>query len=135
MGSLAVIDTNVLIYSINKRSERYREARKILESLDELIIPVVVVYEFIWNLAEFGISSKVAKDVLSRILLDPRVKLVDDRKHLLPAFEKLGGLSLRHYNDSMILSVAEEFGTLATYDRKLRKRAEKLGIDLLPRNI
>ena len=102
MGSLAVIDTNVLIYSINKRSERYREARKILESLDELIIPVVVAYEFIWNLAEFGISSKVAKDILSRILLDPRVKLVDDRKYLLPAFEKLEDLSLRHYNDEAL---------------------------------
>ena len=36
------------------------------------------------------------------------------------------------FNDMVILATAQDFGRLATYDKKLRKDAERLGIDLLP---
>ena len=132
MGRVAVIDTNILLYSINRSSERYAEARELIGSLDKIVLPAIVVYEFIWNLAAAGVSPKEAEKTMTRILLNEKVSLADDRRYLLPAFDLFGNLSLKHYNDSMILAIAKEVGTLATYDKKLRNRAGKLGIKLLP---
>ncbi|WP_297066572.1 PIN domain-containing protein [Thermococcus sp.] len=132
MGRVAVVDTNVLLYSINRSSERYREARKLIDSLDKVVLPAIVVYEFIWNLALAGVAPAEAEKTLTRILLNEKVSLADDRKYLLPAFNLFGNLSLKHYNDSVILAVAKEVGTLATYDKKLRNRAGKLNVKLLP---
>ncbi|WP_297488395.1 PIN domain-containing protein [Thermococcus sp.] len=132
MGRVAVVDTNILLYSINRSSERYAEARELIGSLDKIVLPAIVVYEFIWNLAAAGVSPKEAEKTMTRILLNEKVSLADDRRYLLPAFDLFGNLSLKHYNDSMILAIAKEVGTLATYDKKLRNRAGKLGIKLLP---
>ncbi|ASJ01828.1 nucleotide-binding protein [Thermococcus profundus] len=132
MGRVAVIDTNVVLYSINPSSKRYEEARGLINSLDKAVLPAIVVYELIWNLAVAGVSPKEAEKTVSRILLNERVTIVDDRKYLLQAFGLFGDLNLKHYNDSVILAIAKETGALATYDKKLRKRARKLGIKLLP---
>ncbi|WP_456396193.1 PIN domain-containing protein [Thermococcus sp.] len=132
MGRVAVVDTNAFIYSVNRSSRRYEEARGLISSLDRIVLPTIVVYEFIWNLAAAGISPQEAEKTLSKILLNERVVLVDDMQYLLPAFELFGNLGLKHYNDSVILTIAKEVGTLATYDKKLRNRAAKLGIKLLP---
>ncbi|NJE02177.1 PIN domain-containing protein [Thermococcus sp. JdF3] len=132
MGGVAVIDTNVLLYSLNRSSERYGEARELINSLDKVVLPAIVVYELIWNLAVAGVSPKEAERVVSRIFLNERVSLADDRGYLLQAFDLFGNLGLKHYNDSVILAVARKVGTLATYDKKLRNRAGKLGIKLLP---
>ncbi len=132
MERVAVVDTNVLLYSINRSSEKYVEARNLIHSLDRIVLPVVVVYEFVWNLAVAGVAPREAEKTLSKILLNERVVLADDRKYLLPAFELFENLGLKHYNDSIILGIAKERGTLASYDKKLRKRAKKLGIKLLP---
>ncbi|WP_456420626.1 PIN domain-containing protein [Thermococcus sp.] len=132
MGGVAVVDTNVLLYSINRSSEKYGEARKLVNSLDRIFLPTIVMYELVWNLAVAGISPQEAEKTVSKILLNERVTLVDDRRYLLSAFDLFGDLGLKHYNDSVILAIAKEVGTLATYDKKLRNRAEKLGIKLLP---
>jgi len=132
MGGVAVVDTNVLLYSINRSSEKYGEARKLVNSLDRIFLPTIVMYELVWNLAVAGISPQEAEKTVSKILLNERVTLVDDRQYLLSAFELFGNLGLKHYNDSAILAVAKDVGTLATYDKKLRNRAGKLGIKLLP---
>lgn len=132
MANVAVIDTNVLLYSINRSSERYEEARSIINSLDRIVLPTIVVYEFVWNLAFGGVPHSEAEKTLSKILLNERVTLSDDRRYLLSAFERFGNLGLKHYNDSIILAIAKDIGTLATYDKKLRNRAAKLGIRLLP---
>ncbi|KUH32642.1 nucleotide-binding protein [Thermococcus celericrescens] len=132
MGRIAVIDTNVVLYSINPSSRRYEEARGLINSLDKVVLPIIVVYELIWNLAVTGVPPKEAKKTVSRILLNERVTLVDDRQYLLRAFDLFGNLSLKHYNDSVILAIAKETGALATYDKKLRKRGRKLGVKVLP---
>ena len=135
MGGVAVVDTNVLLYSVNRSSERYEEARGIINSLDRIVLPTIVVYEFVWNLAVAGISAQEAERTLSKILLNERVALVDDRRYLLSAFELFGSLGLKHYNDSVILAIAKEVGTLASYDKKLRNRAREVGIKLLPEEL
>ena len=132
MGGVAVVDTNVLLYSINRSSEKYEEARKLVNSLDRIFLPTIVMYELVWNLAIAGISPQEAEKTVSKILLNERVTLVDDRQYLLSAFNLFGNLGLKHYNDSAILAIAKDVGTLATYDKKLRNRAGKLGIKLLP---
>ncbi len=135
MGGVAVVDTNVLLYSVNRSSERYEEARGIINSLDRIVLPTIVVYEFVWNLAVAGISVQEAERTLSKILLNERVALADDRRYLLSAFELFGNLGLKHYNDSVILAMAKEVGTLASYDKRLRNRAGKLGIKILPEEL
>jgi len=132
MGRVAVVDTNVLIYSINRSSERYVEARELIDSLGKVVLPEIVVYELVWNLAAEGVAPKEGEEILTRILLNEKVSLIDDRRYLLPAFDLFGNLGLKHYNDSVILAIAKEVGTLATYDKKLRNRAGKLNVKLLP---
>ena len=135
MGGVAVIDTNVLLYSVNRSSERYEEVRGIINSLDRIVLPTIVVYEFVWNLAVAGISVQEAERTLSKILLNERVALADDRRYMLPAFELFGNLGLKHYNDSVILAMAKEVRTLASYNKRLRNRAGKLGIKILPEEL
>ena len=132
MGRVAVVDTNVLLYSINRSSERYGEARKLIDSLDKVVLPAIVLYELVWNLAAAGVAPKEAEKTLTKILLNERVSLIDDRRYLIPAFDLFGNLGLKHYNDSVILAIAKDVGALATYDKKLRNRAEKLNVKLLP---
>jgi len=128
----AVIDANVFIYATVEDSEHHESALELIHSLDRWLVPIIVIYETVWNFRKLGFSTDEARELAEQIILDPRATLVDDRKYLLEGFELLKSLSLRHYNDSVILAIAKKAGTLATYDKKLRNRAKKLGIKLLP---
>ncbi|WP_456366588.1 PIN domain-containing protein [Thermococcus sp.] len=127
-----MIDSNVFIYAAVEDSEHHESAMHLIHSLDRWVVPTIVVYETVWNFRKLGFSNKEARELVEQILFDPRTSLVDDRRYLLEGFELLQNLSLKHYNDSVILAIAKEFGTLATYDKKLRNRAGKVGIKLLP---
>ncbi|WP_054840543.1 PIN domain-containing protein [Thermococcus sp. JCM 11816] len=133
----AVIDTNVFLYAaVEEMPPRHRKAFELLHSppsLEKWIVPTIVIYEVVWNFRKLGFSSEEARELVEQIVEDERTKLVDDRRYLIKAFETLQSLSLTHYNDSVLLTIATEVGgVLATYDKKLRKRAKKLGIKLLP---
>jgi len=128
------IDANVFLYAAVEDMPHHREAFELLHSpsLDKWIVPTIVIYEVVWNFRKLGFSNEEARELVEQIIEDERTRLVDDRKYLIKAFETLQSLSLTHYNDSAILAIAKETGALATYDKKLRKQAEKLGIKLLP---
>ncbi len=128
----AVIDSNVFIYAAVEDSEHYGSAVNLIHSLDRWIVPTIVVYETVWNFRKLGFSNEEARELVEQMLFDPRTSLVDDRQYLLEGFNLLQSLSLAHYIDSVILAIAKDFGTLATYDKKLRNRASKLDINLLP---
>ncbi len=128
----AVIDSNVFIYAAVEDSEYHESAMNLIHSIDRWIVPTIVVYETVWNFRKLGFGTEEARELVEQILFDPRTSLVDDRKYLLGGFELLQDLSLAHYIDSVILAIAKETGILATYDKKLRNRAEKVGIKLLP---
>jgi len=128
----AVIDANVFIYAAVEDSQHHESALELIHSLDRWLVPIIILYETVWNFRKLGFGTDEARELAEQILFDPRTSLVDDRKYLLEGFELLKSLSLKHYNDSVILAIAKEAGTLASYDKKLRKRAKKLGIDLLP---
>ena len=130
----AVIDTNVFLYAAVEEMPRHRGALELLNSplLERWVVPTVVVYEVVWNFRKLGFSSEEARELVEQIIGDERTKLVDDRRYLMRAFDTLRDLSLAHYNDSVILTIAKDVGVLATYDKKLRDRASKLDINLLP---
>ena len=132
MGGLAVIDTNFFVYALFEDYEKHEEALDILMNLDKWVVPTITLYELIWQLAKMGVPPNNAEDMLRQIIEEPRTEIVDDRLYLLSAFELFGKLGLKHYNDSVVLATAKDIGTLATYDKKLRNRAAKLGIKLLP---
>lgn len=132
MGGVAVIDTNFFVYALFEDYERHEEALDILMSLDKWIVPTITLYELIWQLAKMGVLPNTAEEMVKQIIEEPRAEIVNDRLYLISAFELFGNLGLKHYNDSVILAIAKETGTLASYDKKLRNRAGKVGIKLLP---
>lgn len=133
----AVIDTNVFLYAAIEEMPFHEEALELLNSpiLKKWIVPTVVVYEIVWNFRKLGFSSEEAKELVEQIVEDERTKLIDDRKYIMKAFDILKGFSLTNYNDSVILAIAKDFGSLMSYDKKLRSRAENLGIKTLPEGI
>ncbi|CAI1492378.1 Putative nucleic acid-binding protein, contains PIN domain [Thermococcus nautili] len=132
MGRVAVIDTNFFVYALFEDYERHEEALDILMNLDKWVVPTITLYELIWQLAKMGVPPNNAEDMVKQIIEEPRTEIVDDRRYLLSAFELFGNLGLKHYNDSVILAIAKEVGTLASYDKKLRNRAMKVGIKPIP---
>jgi len=132
MGGVAVIDTNFFVYALFEDYERHEEALDILMNFDKWVVPTITLYELIWQLAKMGVSPNNAEDMVKQIIEEPRTEIVDDRLYLLPAFQLFGNLGLKHYNDSVILAIAKEVGTLASYDKKLRNRARKVGINTIP---
>lgn len=132
MGGVAVIDTNFFVYALFEDYERHEEALDILMSLDKWVVPTITLYELIWQLAKMGVLPNTAEEMVKQIIEEPRAEIVNDRLYLISAFELFGNLGLKHYNDSVILAIAKEIGTLASYDKKLRNRAGKVGIKLLP---
>jgi len=128
---MTVIDTNVFLYAILSDSELNGEARKLLAGLERWIVPSIVLYELYWFLMRRGYSTEEIKEVVSSILSSPRTKIVGDGgKYTKRALDMTK--NPKRFNDMVILATAQDFGRLATYDKKLRKDGERLGIELLP---
>jgi predicted nucleic acid-binding protein len=129
----AVIDTNVLIYDVVEDSEFHKNARDILDSLRQWLIPIIAIYEFVWFFRDHDFSVNETKELLEQYICSPKCKVVSDSGEFTKrAFELLDDLSLSRFNDMVILAVAERYKTLATFDRKLRSKAKKLGIVIYP---
>ncbi|WP_297521676.1 PIN domain-containing protein [Thermococcus sp.] len=128
---MTVIDTNVFIYATLRDSEFNSEARNLLASLERWIVPSMVLYELYWFFREEGYSGEDIMKVVSSILKGPRTKIIGDGgKYTKRALELTK--NPKRFNDMVILATAEDFKRLATYDKRLKKDAEKLGIKTLP---
>ncbi|MCD6373797.1 MAG: PIN domain-containing protein [Thermococcus sp.] len=128
---MTVIDTNVFLYAILSDSELNGEARKLLAGLERWVVPSIVLYELYWFLMRRGYSTEEIKEVVSSVLSSPRTKVVGDGgKYIKRALDMTK--SPKRFNDMVILATAQDFGRLTTYDKKLRKDGERLGIELLP---
>jgi hypothetical protein len=130
---MAVIDTNVFIYAILEDSEFHREARRILSSIKKWTVPSIVIYELWWFLRFEGFSSDKIELATSSILNSPRSRIIGDNgKYTRRALEFVREVSPKRFNDMIILAVAEEHGSLVSYDRRLRQKAKELSIKILP---
>jgi len=134
----ALIDTNVLIYDTFEDSLYHAEAKKLLDSLDEWIIPSIVVHEYVWFMRALKIEVKEVVHKVEEYLQHHKAELVNETSEDIwraLSFIEKEGLNLSQYNDKVILSLAIRVGSLATFDRKLRKQALAQRIQILPESI
>ncbi len=131
----AVVDTNVLIYDTYEDSVHHSEASQLLDSLDEWVIPMVVIYEYIWFLKGMGVDPKTALEKIEDYVLSEKGRTYKEDDLLVRrALTSLSqqGLSLSRFNDEVVIGVAAEEGIpLATFDRRMRSRAKRLGVKVL----
>ncbi len=134
-----LLDTNVLVYDIFEDSLYHREARDILERSRQWVIPTIVIHELVWFFRGLELELREAIEViLQRITHEKAVVRPIDSSEIRKALSIVEheNLSLSRYNDKLILVVAQsERIPIATFDRKLRKQAVKLGIEVVPREL
>ncbi|CAB49040.1 PIN domain-containing protein [Pyrococcus abyssi] len=128
---MTVIDTNVFIYAILRDSEFNSRARNLLASLERWIVPSIVLYELYWFFREEGYGRDEITNVISSILNSPRTRVIGDNGRYTKRALELTK-NPRRFNDMIILATAEQFKRLATYDKRLKKEAERLGIETMP---
>ncbi|WP_297070327.1 PIN domain-containing protein [Thermococcus sp.] len=128
---MTVIDTNVFIYATLRDSEFNKEARKLLSELERWIVPSIVLYELYWFFREEGYNGEQIGNVISSILNSPRTKVVGDQGKYTKRALKLTK-NPKRFNDMVILATAEDSKRLVTYDKRLKKEAEKLSIKTMP---
>ncbi|MEM1595486.1 MAG: PIN domain-containing protein, partial [Ignisphaera sp.] len=132
-----LLDTNVLVYDTVEDSEHHGEATEIIDRAKEIYIPSIVVHEFIWvmlRLIQTPINFTLLK--VREYLEDPRTRyILEPEKVLIEALKMLeeDKENVKEINDYIILSTAIYYSlALATFDKKLKKRATERGIEVLP---
>ena len=135
----AVINTNVLVYDTFEDSIYHEAAASLLDHLDRWLVPLVVVYEYVWVLKGLNVSPADAREKLLEYLLEERCTIVKEgvdeiRWAISTIVEE--GLSLSRFNDKVLLSVAmRRNAPLATFDVRLRRQAAKLGLRVAPETV
>ncbi len=108
---------------------------EVLEALGALrlrVIPLIVIYEYIWFLKGMEVNPSTALDKLEDYILseEGRVYMEDDRlvRKALTSLS-LERISLSWFNDEINIEIAvKEEVPLATFDRRMRIQAKKLGV-------
>ncbi len=132
----AVIDTNVIIYDVFEDSLYHKEASSILNLLEIWIIPTIVIHEFIWFLKGLGLGIKESYEIILQYINNEKsiIKPISSY-HIREALNTIlvENTSLSKYNDKLILTTAiEEKTPIATFDKKLRSQAKRLGVRVIP---
>ncbi|MDI3502619.1 MAG: uncharacterized protein PWR13_825 [Archaeoglobi archaeon] len=132
----AVIDTNVLVYDTFEDSIHHDEAKNLLDKLEEWIIPAIVLHEYVWVLKSLEVASDDVLHKVEEYLTHHKTKLAwESERVVLSALNIVvrEKINLSRYNDKVILSLAVEEGVpLASFDKRLRGQAMKIGIKTLP---
>jgi predicted nucleic acid-binding protein len=134
-----VVDTNVLVYDTFEDSLYHEAAARLLDSLDRWLIPLIVVYEYVWVLKGLNVEPAHVREKLLEYLTEEKCSLVREgadevRWAISTVVEE--GLSVARFNDKVVLSIAiRRNAPLATFDAKLRSQARRLGIQAVPETI
>ena len=134
----AVLDTNVLVYDTFRDSVYHEQAKSILNRLEEWVLPLIVIYEYIWFMVGLRVKVEDIVDKVKEYVLHSKSKLISEgtgelnRALNLLLTEKI---SPSRFNDKIILSVAVKYGCLATFDKKLRKQAREMEVITLPQKL
>ena len=135
----ALIDTNVLVYDTFEDSIYHEEAVKMLDKLDDWVIPLIVIYEYVWFLKGLKISTSDVYEKVLEYLEESKTTLVPEgywevKWSLLKLLRE--EISLSRFNDKIILATAIRHELpLASFDKKLRRQAKKNGVTVLPAKI
>ncbi len=130
-------DTNVLVYETVEDSPHHSEAVELIDSADEIVLPAIVVHEYVWVMVKkLGVKPSLVAEKLREYLEDPRTMYVAEPPTVLYQALRLieeHDTSPRELNDYIILSTATHYDAiLASFDEKLKKIAEKIGVATLP---
>jgi len=120
-----LVDTNVLVYSTFEDSDRHEEALRIL-SEEKVVIPRVVIHEFIWVLAKLTNDAELIKRKVEE-LKDFEV-IAEELDDIVDGVKTLSddGRTLRMINDYVILALAKRLNLeLATYGPRVKKGGDK----------
>lgn len=131
MSGAAVIDTSVLVDAIVVEARRHSLARRQLASLDNLMLPLIVIYELVWVMNRLGAKSEAVRNALESLVSNPKVTvLTEDGRLSVKAIGRLTGeaRSLSGFDDKVILESALREGVpLITYDSELRREMDRAG--------
>jgi len=128
----AVIDTNVLVYDAFVDQPMHQDAKDLLDSLDEWVIPSIVLIELTWFARGAGLTLRDARSLILGYALSKNVRIIEiSQEDLVDALTSVSNLS--ELEDALILCVAERMKLpLATFDGEMRKRAAERGVDVIP---
>ena len=128
----AVIDTNVLVYDAFVDQPMHQDAKDLLDSLDEWVIPSIVLIELIWFTRGAGLTLRDARSLILGYALSKKARIVEiSREDLVDALTSVSNLS--ELEDELILCVAERMKLpLATFDGEMRNRATERGVAVIP---
>ena len=132
-----LLDTNVLVYDTVEDSEHHNEAVGIIDKAEEIILPSIVIHEYVWvmlKVIQASPSFIILK--LHEYLEDPRtIYLLEPVSVLTSALKMLeeDREEVKEVNDYVVLAVATYCKSmLATFDRKLQERALRRGLKVIP---
>jgi len=131
-----LVDTNILVYDTVEDSKHHELASNIVDSAKELWIPSIVIHEYIWVMLKLGVSAKFLALKILEYLRDPRIVYSAENPEILSNALKYleeKQVSTKEINDLIILMIAKHYNlTLATFDRKLKRTALSLGVNVIP---
>ncbi|MHB1493702.1 MAG: PIN domain-containing protein [Thermoplasmataceae archaeon] len=131
----ALVDTNVLVYDTIENSPFHTKASRLIDELSDPIISSITLVEMGFVLSRYGLETDKVRKKLNELLDEewfsiswPSNKFISD----VTTFIVEKKLSFREFNDWII---AYEAGMrkipLATFDKDLIKRCNKVGIETL----
>jgi len=128
-----VVDTNVLVRAT---FEDYEDHQKILDLLTsyDIILPEVVIYEFLGILIEYVNHIDTIYRVINNLELFEieSIKIKDVKEALKMIKENNKKLNKSNLNDFIILSIVKRLNcSFITYDEDLKKIAKKHNIKVL----
>lgn len=130
-------DTNVLVYDTIEDSEHHSEAAEVIDAAEELVIPSIVIHEYVWVMLRV---VRAPADFLAlkvrEYLEEPRATYVAEPADVIASALRMleaDGEDVKEVNDYIILATALRFeAALATFDNKLRRRAVGAGLKVSP---
>jgi len=129
-----VVDTNVLVRATFEDYEDHQKNLDILTSYDDIILPEVVIYEFLGILIEYVNDIDTIYKVINNLELFEieSIKIKDIKEALKMIKENNKKLNKSNLNDFILLSIVERLNcSFITYDEDLKKIAKKYNIEIL----
>ena len=130
----AVIDTNVLIYEFIEDSEYHNDVKEVLNMLDNIIIPEIVINEFIYVSSKIGVSFNIIKNKILEIYNSYQSEIIEIKNdYIIDIINNFSNIyEFKNFNDVIIsfISKAKDI-PLFTFDNNLKKYCTKNKIKLL----
>ena len=128
-----IADTNILIYDTIEDSEFHRKVSETLDLMDNILVPSVVLEEFVHAMKQIDIGEEVIRKKILEIL-DACTFVPVGPVNIKDAIKVLTkeGVSSMRFNDKLILSVAKEKSLpLFTFDKELISECKANGVRIL----